>query len=167
MDFQGNLNLLGWFLACVLLERFIKFPVDPYYEPLLWFMINSYYLWYRTQLWQSNESSSFFFIKTEWHFSCSGWAIIICGIWRVISFWLSKTSNQWFSGLNRMISWQNYIIFCQNNLNLVTTFTLCTYYHKILKICLLIYQIKNTFREIMSLQSCDKIIAVYKWCVKR
>jgi len=39
MDFQVNLNLLGWFLTCVLLESFIKFPVDPYYEPLLWFMI--------------------------------------------------------------------------------------------------------------------------------
>ena len=24
---------------CVLLEGFDKFPVDPYYEPLLWFMI--------------------------------------------------------------------------------------------------------------------------------
>jgi len=39
MDFQVNLNLLGWFLACVLLESFIKFPVDSYYEPLSWFMI--------------------------------------------------------------------------------------------------------------------------------
>jgi len=39
MDFQVNLNLLGWFLACVLLESFIKFPVDPYYEPLSWFMM--------------------------------------------------------------------------------------------------------------------------------
>jgi len=39
MDFQVNLNLLGWFLACILLESFIKFPVDPYYEPWYWFMI--------------------------------------------------------------------------------------------------------------------------------
>jgi len=39
MDFQVNLNLLGWFLVCVLLESFIKFPVNHYYEPLLWFMI--------------------------------------------------------------------------------------------------------------------------------
>jgi len=39
MDFQVNLNLLGWFLACVLLESFIKFLVYPYYELLLWFMI--------------------------------------------------------------------------------------------------------------------------------
>jgi len=37
MDFQ--VNLLGWFLVYVLLESFIKFPVDSYYEPLSWFMI--------------------------------------------------------------------------------------------------------------------------------
>jgi len=41
MDFQVNLNLLGWFSVCVLLESFIKFPVDPYYEPLSWFMIHT------------------------------------------------------------------------------------------------------------------------------
>jgi len=39
MDFQVNLNLLGWFLSCVLLENFIKFLVDPYYESLLLLMI--------------------------------------------------------------------------------------------------------------------------------
>jgi len=38
-DFKVNLNLLGWFLARILLESAIKFLVDPYYEPLLWFMI--------------------------------------------------------------------------------------------------------------------------------
>jgi len=39
MDFQVDLNLLECFLACILLESFIKFLVNPYYEPLLWFMI--------------------------------------------------------------------------------------------------------------------------------
>jgi len=39
MDFQVNLKLLWWFLASVQLESFIKFPVNPYYEPLSWFMI--------------------------------------------------------------------------------------------------------------------------------
>jgi len=37
--FSGNLSFLGWFLVCILLESFIKFLVDPYYEPLSWFMI--------------------------------------------------------------------------------------------------------------------------------
>jgi len=34
--------------------------------------LKGYNLWYRTQLWQSDESSSFFFIKTGPHFSSSG-----------------------------------------------------------------------------------------------
>jgi len=29
-------------LTCILLENFIKFLVDPYYEPLSWFMIQKY-----------------------------------------------------------------------------------------------------------------------------
>jgi len=33
--------------------------------------IRSYNLWYRTQLWRSDESSSFFYIKTEPRFSSS------------------------------------------------------------------------------------------------
>jgi len=37
--FQVNLKLLGWFFVCVLLESFIKFLVNPYYELLPWFMI--------------------------------------------------------------------------------------------------------------------------------
>ena len=31
--------LLRWFLACVLLECFHNFSLDPYYEPLSWFMM--------------------------------------------------------------------------------------------------------------------------------
>jgi len=42
MDFQVNLNFLGSFLAFILLESFIKFPVNPYYEPQSWFMIYIY-----------------------------------------------------------------------------------------------------------------------------
>jgi len=50
MDFQVNLNILGWFLACVLLESFIKFLVNPYYEPLLWFMMRIFLIfWWLTK----------------------------------------------------------------------------------------------------------------------
>jgi len=38
----------------------------------LFYFLSKYNLWYRTQLWQSNESSSFFFIKTEPRYSSSG-----------------------------------------------------------------------------------------------
>ena len=31
----------AWFV-CVVLKIFPKFPVDPYYEPLVWFMIHSH-----------------------------------------------------------------------------------------------------------------------------
>jgi len=37
--FWVNPCLPGWFLACVILGCFVKFLDDPYYEPLLWFMI--------------------------------------------------------------------------------------------------------------------------------
>ena len=40
--FHANIKALGYFLAwfvCVLLGIFREFPVDPYYEPLAWFMI--------------------------------------------------------------------------------------------------------------------------------
>jgi len=39
MNFQVNLNLQGWVLTCILLESFIKLPVNPYYKPPSWFMI--------------------------------------------------------------------------------------------------------------------------------
>jgi len=45
--FLSKSKPLGWFLACVLLESFIKFLVDPYYEPLSWFMIYIYIYRYR------------------------------------------------------------------------------------------------------------------------
>jgi len=38
-DFQVNINFLGWFLAYILSESFIKSPFDPYYEPLSWFIL--------------------------------------------------------------------------------------------------------------------------------
>jgi len=37
--FWANPFLPRWFLACVILECFVNFLDDPYYEPLLWFMI--------------------------------------------------------------------------------------------------------------------------------
>ena len=37
--FSNQRKLLRWFLVCVLLECFHNFSLDPYYEPLLWFMI--------------------------------------------------------------------------------------------------------------------------------
>ena len=40
MGFSNQRKLLRWFLACVLLGCFHNFSLDPYYEPLSWFMIN-------------------------------------------------------------------------------------------------------------------------------
>ena len=40
MVFSNQRKLLRWFLACVLLECFHNFSLDPYYEPLSWFMIS-------------------------------------------------------------------------------------------------------------------------------
>jgi len=37
--FWANLRLPRWVLACVILECFVNFLDDPYYEPLPWFMI--------------------------------------------------------------------------------------------------------------------------------
>jgi len=42
-DFKVNLSFLGWFLVCFLLESFIEFLVNhyyQYYEPLSWFIID-------------------------------------------------------------------------------------------------------------------------------
>ena len=37
--FETSVGFLGWFLACVVIGVFVNFLVDPYYEPLSWFMI--------------------------------------------------------------------------------------------------------------------------------
>ena len=67
--FHQNTKVFGGFLAwfvCVLLRTLPKFPVDPYYEPLAWFMIilaNHYtcYRWFKcsSTLWCTHYFSSF------------------------------------------------------------------------------------------------------------
>jgi len=37
--FWVNCCLQRWFLECIILECFVNFLDDPYYEPLPWFMI--------------------------------------------------------------------------------------------------------------------------------
>ena len=38
-DLKACLTRLRWFLSYTILQYFVNFLVDPYYEPLLWFMI--------------------------------------------------------------------------------------------------------------------------------
>jgi len=38
--FCANPCLARWLLACIILEYFVDFLDDPYYESLLWFMIS-------------------------------------------------------------------------------------------------------------------------------
>jgi len=49
-----NREIVVCFLMCVLIESFIEFPADPYYELLLWLMIKTYQQYVAVQLHNSS-----------------------------------------------------------------------------------------------------------------
>jgi len=60
--FWANPRLPRQFLVCVILERFVNFLDEPYYQPLLWFMIIIIIIWRNRHFCKSLKSRKWFFM---------------------------------------------------------------------------------------------------------